>query len=268
MSERRALGVWGAMVWLAFPAVPVALENVYSAGVSLSGGDRLPLDPREWDWFAWLIQSGPLVGFAFLAGATAGVPDEPTARRGPRAWLRRRAVWVAFGPWAGCFVVVAMGWIFSTAMNHLPAAVTNLFHPFFTSPNRGGVRAVVDWTVIAALVAVCGYGWLLPAVAAVRRARRSGTGWASVRRGLAAVAAFLGSLFGGFWAVTEGWRGFFFDPRVVPALLAATTAGLLCGCSSTITYGELHRRELFHAMLLAWTFGLALLWLWRGRPRK
>ena len=266
MSERRSLGVWGAMAWLSFPAVPVVLENVYTSAMSLSSVG-LPADPRAWGWFDWLIQSGPLLGFAFLAGATAGVPDEPTVRRGPRAWLRRRAVWVAFGPWTGFFAAVAAVWSFTTAVSYLPAAVAGVFQPYFTSPNLGWVRSAVDWTVSAAFVSVCGYGWQLPAVAAVRRARRAGSGWASVRRGVAAVAAFLGSLFGGFWAVTEGWRGYFFDPRVVPALLAAATLGLLCGCSSTITYGELHRRELFHAMLLAWTFGLALLWLWRGRPR-
>ena len=39
------------------------------------------------------------------------------------------------------------------------------------------------------------------------------------------------------------------------------------GLGVTITYGEVRRRELFHAMLISWTFGLALLWRWWARPR-
>jgi len=41
----------------------------------------------------------------------------------------------------------------------------------------------------------------------------------------------------------------------------------MSGCASTITYGELRRRELFHAMLIAWVLGLALMWRWWSRPR-
>ena len=75
-------------------------------------------------------------------------------------------------------------------------------------------------------------------------------------------------LFGSFWAVTEWWRAFFFDPRVVPVLLVAVRlAAAACGCGP-VTYGEVRRRELFHAMLLAWTFGLALLWRWWARARS
>jgi hypothetical protein len=32
--------------------------------------------------------------------------------------------------------------------------------------------------------------------------------------------------------------------------------------SNTVTYGEVRRRELFHAMLVAWVLGLALMWRW------
>ncbi len=31
------------------------------------------------------------------------------------------------------------------------------------------------------------------------------------------------------------------------------------------TYGEVRRRELFHAMLVAWVLGLALMWRWWAR---
>ncbi len=76
---------------------------------------------------------------------------------------------------------------------------------------------------------------------------------------------FLGTLFGTFWAVTAGWRSFFFDPRVAPVVLAALTLLLLGGCG-TPTVGEVRRRELFHALLMAWVLGLALLWRWWSRP--
>ena len=121
--------------------------------------------------------------------------------------------------------------------------------------------------VFAVLLAVAAYGWLVPAVAAVRRAKRLGRGWENVRRGLAWSAAFTASLFGGFWAITEGWRAFFFDPRIVQVLLAAASLTLMNGCAKTVTHGDVRRRELFHAMLMAWTFGLAVLWRWCSRKR-
>jgi hypothetical protein len=68
--------------------------------------------------------------------------------------------------------------------------------------------------------------------------------------------------------ITEWWRTYFFDTRVVPVLLAGASLALFCGCAPTLTYGQVRRRDLFHALLIAWTFGLALLWLWWGRPRK
>jgi hypothetical protein len=86
---------------------------------------------------------------------------------------------------------------------------------------------------------------------------------------LAVALAFVGSLFGSFWAATALWRTYFFDPRVVPVVIAAVALVGMSGCTSTITYGELRRRELFHAMLVAWVLGLALMWRWwsRTRPR-
>src|SRR4051794_24646846 len=86
-------GLVAALAWLAFPAVPVVLENVFRTFSEA--------DPRAWAWLDWVVQLGPLVGFAYLAGPTLDLPDEPTPRRGPRAWLSRRAVWVAVGPWSG-----------------------------------------------------------------------------------------------------------------------------------------------------------------------
>ena len=77
---------------------------------------------------------------------------------------------------------------------------------------------------------------------------------------------FVGSLIGSFWAITEAWRGYFFDPRIVPALLAASSLPLMAGCGTT-TLGEVRRRDLFGAMLPAWLIGLALAWQWWSRSR-
>jgi len=82
------------------------------------------------------------------------------------------------------------------------------------------------------------------------------------------MAGFVGSLIGTFWAVTEAWRDFFFDPRVMPITLAALSLALMSGCSNTLTAGEVHRRELFNAMLMSWVLGLALAWRWWSRPRS
>jgi hypothetical protein len=128
----------------------------------------------------------------------------------------------------------------------------------------------LSWLGIAFLLATLSYAWLLPAAAAVRRARRAGPGraWRAVRRGVGVAIAFVGSLFGTFWAVTEGWRSYFFDPKVFPVVLAALSLCALEGCASNLTYGDVRRRDLFRAMLLAWVFGLALFWLWWSRPRR
>ncbi len=79
---------------------------------------------------------------------------------------------------------------------------------------------------------------------------------------------FVGSLIGTFWAITEVWRGYFFDPRTMPILVAATSLALMAGCGGTVTYGEVRRRELFQALLMAWLLGLALTWRWWSRPRS
>jgi hypothetical protein len=82
------------------------------------------------------------------------------------------------------------------------------------------------------------------------------------------MAGFVGSLFGSFWAVTEAWRSYFFDPTLMPIALAALSVAFMSGCGQTLTAGQVHRRELFNAMLMAWVLGLALAWRWWGRPRS
>lgn len=267
MANQGGGGLRAALAWVLFPAVPVVLETAYNGNFQFSFGGTVPPDPRDWGWLAWLTELGPLVGFGFLAGATLSLPDEPTDRRGPRAWLGRRAVWVAVGPWLGFLVGVPALWAFTQALQLLPKAVGDWFAAPFTNGSPSRWEEVRLWVMIATVVGTFSYAWFLPAYAAIRRARRMGRAVESVRRGLGVALAFVGSLFGGFWVVTAWWRNYFFDARVVPAILAALTLALLCGCTSTVTYGEVRRRELFHSLLLAWTFGLALLWLWWGRPR-
>jgi hypothetical protein len=273
MIGRRGGALWAALVWLAFPAVPVVLENVYN-GLQLSFPYAGPLspDPRDWNWVTWVVEIGPLVGFGFLAGATLGLPDEPAppGRRRFRGWLSKRSVWVAVGPWSGFLVLSALYWTITTAIAHLPESPPPSTPAPAATATKTWIAEALGWTVVVLVVATLGYGWLVAAWAAVRRGRRVGRAWESTRRGLGVALAFVGSLFGGFWAVTEGFREFFFDTRVVPVLLVALSIGvlMLSGCASPLTYGEVRRRELFHAMLLAWTFGLALLWLWWSRPRK
>ena len=81
------------------------------------------------------------------------------------------------------------------------------------------------------------------------------------------MVGFVGSLFGSFWAVTEAWRSYFFDPRVAGMVLGAMSVALIGGCADQPTVGQVHRRELFGAMLMAWVLGLALAWRWWSRSR-
>lgn len=248
-------GAWGAIGWLAFPAVPVALARVYHQGV----GRYVP-DLADWGSWEWAVLLGPLWGFGFLAGATLGLPDDP-GRGGIRSWPSKRAAWVAVGPWAG-FVLL------STLPPLLGA--TGASRPWDAALERigPGPASWVRTTVFWALAAVFTNGWLIVAWFALRRARRRGQLGRTIGRGLVTAVGFVGSLVGGFWAVTATWRAYFFDPtpfRVV--LLAALGAGALGGCGDE-TVGDVRRRELFGAMQMAWAFGLALAWLWWGRPRS
>ncbi len=98
-----------AMAWLLFPMLPVILEEFYyQLCVNLLGSTRAGPDPHAWAWGTWLVMLGPLVGYGFLAGSTAEVPDEVSGpKKGLRRVLARRAVWVAIGPWAGFLFVLA-----------------------------------------------------------------------------------------------------------------------------------------------------------------
>jgi MFS family permease len=268
---RRELGL--VIGWLVFPLVPVVLEDIYYQlfNSDFATSTKTGPDPRAWNWSTWLIMLGPLLGYSFLAGATVDIPDDlgPSCR-GLRRLLSRRSVWVAIGPWCGFLFLAAVafglywlvGWLVSLIPDNLKENV-NLPESW-----RGGwIETVLGWAVASVLGGILAYGWLWPARAALRRAARIGRLRWVAYRGLLTAMGFVGSLFGSFWAATSLWRSYFFDPRIVPLVALAVSLVVISGCGTPITYGEVRRRELFHAMLVAWVIGLALMWRWWSRPR-
>jgi hypothetical protein len=266
-DERMKPGVFGqlgmALAWLVFPMLPVILEDFYyQVCVNLFGSSRAGPDPHSWGWSTWLLMLGPLLGYGFLAGSTAEVSDDVCGPlRGWRRIVARRAVWVALGPWAGflLFIGVVMG---------LDYFRLSLHSDPFATWRETWVFAVLSWACTVIVVGIFAYGWLWPAWAALRRAGRIGLWRRALYRGLITALAFAGSLFGSFWAITSAWRSFFFDKRLMPMVAMAMSLVVVSGCAGPVTYGELRRRELFHAMLLAWVFGLALIWWWSSRRRR
>jgi hypothetical protein len=184
--------------------------------------------------------------------------------------LARRALWVAIGPW--------LGFLFWAGVYFGLTSCPQLF-PVSNSPAQARpvkepeswimtwVLVILGWSMTVLFFATLSYGWLWPAWAALRRAARVGRLGRVLYRGLLTALAFVGSLFGSFWAVTAWWRSYFFDSRLVPLVAVVVALAVASGCGGTITYGELRRRELFHAMLVAWVLGLALMWRWWSRPR-
>jgi hypothetical protein len=256
-----------AVAWLMFPMVPVMLEEFYyQITVNLLGSSTVGPDPVDWGWGTWILMLGPLLGYGFLAGSTAEVPDQVTGQqRRLRRVVARRAVWVAIGPWAGFLFIVSAFFVFTFLNRVLPQYEGN---DWLGSWRDSWAVAILGWVWIVIFFGIFAYGWLWPAWAALRRAGRIGLWRRALYRGIVTTLAFVGSLFGSFWAITAAWRSFFFDPRVMPMIAMAMSALVLSGCSSTITYGEMRRRELFHAMLLAWVFGLAMIWWWSSRRRR
>ncbi len=269
MQQTGDGGLRALLGWVLFPLVPVVLEDLYYGIANLTLGPGPPLDPYDWNAWRWVLVLGPLVGYAFLAGATARLPDDHDAR-GWRSWRRRRSVWVGVGPWIGFLILAAavlillgMRWVLVRVISE--ETLHSLRAPEWT---RGFGQSWVGWLLMIAVLLFGAYGWLPIAWAALRRARRIERMRRALQRGVLAVIGFLGTLFGGFWAATRIWRGYFFDPTIMQSVLvAALCLGLMSGCGS-ITVGEYHRRQFFHAMLMAWVLGLAILWRWWGRPRK
>jgi hypothetical protein len=231
MRSTRWLGVLSALGWFFFPLVPALLGSTCHQNLKglLSLGTNP--DPRDWSWFLWLCLTGPLIGYGFLAGATLNLPDDP-AHRGFRGCLSKRSLWVAVVPWLGLFYVEGffltiklVEWAYPSSREwQIPGLPDRWWTP------------LVAWLLYGALFIVpIAYGWLPFAWAALRRARRLDRLGQSLIRGLGVAFGFVGSLFGSFWAITETWRTYFFDPQIMPALLAASTLVLLAGCANNVT---------------------------------
>lgn len=255
-----------ALAWLVFPLVPVLLEDMYyKICVNLFGTSWSGPDPVDWGWVTWTLMLGPLVGYGFLAGSTAEVPDDVgEPRRGLRRISSRRAVRVAIGPWSGFLLALGAFMVYWFVTSLLPDYVWGRLESLWGTSTSAALSRVAS----IVLVGIAAYGWLWPAWAALMRAGRIGLWRRALCRGVVTALAFVGSLFGSFWAMTSVWRGFFFDPRVMPMIALALSLVAMSGCGAPVTYGEMRRRELFHAMLLAWVFGLALIWWWSSRTRR
>ena len=155
---------------------------------------------------------GPLVGYGFLAGATVDLPDDfATPRRGWRRLLARRSVWVAAGPWCG---FIALGLLF-LAFGILAKLMPPL--PMSDLPQWWQRFVVRDGSPVGFHGAVCCNHRLCLALACVGRASAGGISSVdSIARFIVAWpwrCAFVGSLFGSFWAATSWWRSHFFDSR-------------------------------------------------------
>jgi hypothetical protein len=250
------------LFWLVFPLVPAFLASAYYQM------RFAPTDPREWDALLWIWQTGPLFGFAFLAGASLGVPDpewgqasgwKPTVLRS----FQRRAVWVAAGPWVGFLAWVGILWTLGQLVRLVRDVTGFELFKNVTPWNEWAVAIILYGLVLPTYA----WSWLVFGVLLLLRARRLGRLSRSLTQGLVSALVFVGSLFGTFWAATEAWRSYFFDSRIPAFLLAGCALLLITGCGS-LSLGELRRRHLFEALLQAWVIGLAIGWLWLSRPRR
>ncbi len=204
--------------WIAFPVVPLLVQDAYYSlcTAEMFRGKQLGPDPYDWEQATWALILGPLLGYGFLAGSTWKIADEPGRSRW-RSWLHRRSVWVGLGPWVGYLTVMATIMLFSWAVSMLrpilpaasPAPASNATAP--VDPWRW--VNIGFWLTLAAWVSL---GWMTVAVATLRRARRAGQIRAAFLRGSILAIGFAGTLFGGYWLITSWWRGYFFDPTIVP----------------------------------------------------
>src|SRR4051794_12669974 len=201
-TDVRGIGM--ALAWLLFPLVPALLGGAYQRTFNELSGPESP-DPRLWGWLSWTMLAGPLLGYGFLAGATLDLPDDP-GRRGWRRWLGRRSLWVGVGPWGGFLVVAAFFYLFVGLTRVFPEGATRVTNATTAWQERW---PYLNQSLAVLVLATLGYGWLVPALLALSRARRLGRCRRAIGRGLAVSVGFVGSLFGSFWAITEALRPYF-----------------------------------------------------------
>ena len=255
---RREVGL--AFAWLVFPLVPALLEDAYYQMVTL--GDP---DPHGWRGLQWGLFLGPLLGYGFLAGATIDIANETFRDR--RSWqglLARGDLWVMVGPWAGAILWTACFFGLAFLDNLIPRN----WHLDWHTPQGWGetwVNRGLSWTLNGFVFVSFAYGWILLAWLILCRAGRVGLWARTLYRGLITTILFVGSLFGTFWTITSVYRSYFFDTRVMPVVALLLGLISMSGCGAPVTYGDVRRRELFHAMLTAWVVGLALMWRWWSR---
>lgn len=255
------------MSWFTPPLVAVILARAYyETFAQLLAFIDHPKEPRTWSAIDWIVQVGPLSGFAFLAGAALYSPTSNSPRRLWR-WLGSNTFAVAVAPWFGflCYgVVIALARGFELAW--LQVVGQPLSIPRVAIPDPWSWILVVAFYVLTLIGAWVWFAWAMLRRAAIAKRLRP-----ALRSGLVACGMFLGSLFGVYWAVTEWFRAYFFDKRL-PSLLfvcgiLVLVAGM-SGCGTPESVGELRRRGLFEAMLLAWVVGLVIFWRWWSRPRQ
>jgi hypothetical protein len=257
-QPRSALG--SAIAWMTFPIIPVVAASTYHSMVNLDS-----VDPRQWSFWKGVVLLGPLAGYGYLAGATLRLSDD-ALKRSVRSLLGRRAIWLGLGPWLG-FLVLGSLVLASEGVDRVLSLVLapSRLDAWRRATSFGRLPRWAEGLLIAFLA----YAWLLVAWAAGRRARRQLRLWSSIARGLVVAIGFLGSLMGGFWAATSIFRTYFFDSRVAKVILiAGVSAFLLSGCGPPPTVGDVRRRELFQAMMMAWVLGFALVWRWLARERS
>jgi hypothetical protein len=240
--------LWAGLRWAVLPLTAGVLATTAFHAMNFSEDD-----PYHWDAVKSWIVLGPLVGFGFLAGATSCLP-EAEGRTGLRRICARRAVWVGLGPWSGFLFWMGAGLVSETFFKATGR------HPLENWGRSELVVLFVLWTMA--------YGWVVIAALAVLRARRAGCVARSLKRGMAIAVGFVGSLLGAFWAAISLWRTYFFDPAALRTILIALACLTLLGGCGPSSVGEVRRRELFDALLLAWVVGLALIWRWQSRSRR
>ena len=171
------------------------------------------------------LMLGPLLGYGFLAGATVDLPDDvgpprrggAGSRRGDRSGSRSghggasgigRGLLRATCFWRVSFPALTAQCRCRRSRRHWKGT--------WVESVSAWVSVAIGWILMAILTVTWSYGWLWPAWAALRRAARLGRFSRAFYRGLSVALAFVGSLFGSFWAATSLWRSYFFDPRWCP----------------------------------------------------